>query len=331
MRYVDFVQAIYTTIATAIVGGGSVARNVGVDVRQVLAEVEVDAPDRERVLIETVLDLIEVRLLDGDHHHVKFGAVGRQVRTTPLSDVLWPWLFKQIHVEDEDREFMAKAVDLTEEHHESCAVMRHIDTVRVAEAMGRSGDLIELVYLFKRLHEEAPLELVGGLATFGTVELRVRYAGVVLATQQAQTELVQLVESLQPDWETVTVEFKREVHLETKEQKADFVHDVAALATTKATGPRHLFIGWDPKSHLFTTSVDARLTQDRMEQVLSAYLDPVPAIRYRTFAYAGGTAGVVEAIQQAWDIPYRVKAAIHKLAVGDVFVRHGSQVENPTP
>jgi hypothetical protein len=329
VRYVDFVQAIYGKIATAILSGGSMARNVGVDVRQVLADVGCDAPG-ESVLIEPVLDLIQVRLLDGNHHHVKLSALGRQVGTTPLSDVLWPWLFKQLHVEDEDLQFMAKAVELTEEQHEFCAVMRHIDAVPVAEATGRSGDLIELVYLFKRLHEEVPLELVGGIATFGMVELRVRYAGVVLATQQAQTELVQLVESLLPDWETVTVEFKREVHLDTKEQKADFVHDLAALATTKASGRRYLFIGWDPKSRLFTTNVDARLSQDRIEQVLSAYLDPVPAIRYRTFAYQGGTAGVVEAVRQAWDVPYRVKAAIHRLVIGDVFVRHGSQVEKPT-
>lgn len=330
MQYVYFVQALYSKFAEAILTGGAVERNVGVDVRQVLAGIECDAPDRDRALMEAVGDLIEVRLLDGDHHHVKLGDVGRQVKTTPLSDMLWPWLFKQVHVEDDDREFLSKAVELTEEQHEVCAVMRHIDAVQVAEAMGRDGELIDLVYVFKRLHEEVPLELVGGLATFGTVELRVRYAGVVLATQQAQTELVQLVESLLADWETVTVEFKREIHLDTKEQKAEFVHDVAALATTKASGPRYLFIGWDPKSHVFTTSVDPRLTQDRMEQVLSAYLDPVPAIKYRTFAYEGGTAGVVEAIRQAWDVPYRVKSAIHKLAVSDVFVRHGSQVERPT-
>jgi hypothetical protein len=330
VRYVDFVQTIYTKFADAILKGGPVERNVGVDVRQVLADVVCDAPDRDRVLIEPVLDLIEVRLLDGDHHRVKLGDVGRQVKTTPLSDMLWPWLFKQLHVEDDDREFLAKAIELSEEQHEMCAAMRHIDAVEVAEAMGRSGELIDLVYVFKRLHEEVPLELVGGLATFGTVQLRVRYAGVVLATQRAQTELVELVESLLPDWETATVEFKRELHLDSKEQKAEFVHDVAALATTKASGSRYLFIGWDPKSHLFTTSVNPRLTQDRMEQILSAYLDPVPLIKYRTFAYQGGTAGVVEAIRQTWDIPYRVKAAIHKLAVGDVFVRHGSQVEKPS-
>jgi hypothetical protein len=329
VQYVDFVQAIYGKIATAILRGGSVARNVGVDVHQVLVDVECDARG-ESVLIEPVLDLIQVRLLDGDHHHVKLSALGRQVGTTPLSDVLWPWLFKQLHVEGEDLQFMAKAVELTEEQHELCAVMRHIDAVPVAEAMGMSGDLVELVYLFKRLHEEVPLELVVGIATFGTVELRVRYAGVVLATQQAQTELVELVTSFLPDWETVTVEFKREVHLDTKEQKADFIRDVAALATTKASGRRYLFIGWDPKSRQFTTSVDPRLTQDRIEQVLSAYLEPVPAIRYRTFAYEGGTAGVVEAIRQAWAVPYRVKAAIHKLAVQEVFVRHGSQVEKPS-
>jgi hypothetical protein len=329
VRYVDFVQTVYGKIATAMLSGGPVARNFGVDVGPVLADIECDAPG-EGVLIEPVLDLIQVGLLDGDHHHVKLGDVGREVKTTPLSDVLWPWLFKQVHVEGDDLEFLAKAVELSEERHELCAVMRHIDAVPVAEAIGRSGNLIELVYLFRRLHEEVPLELVGGIATFGTVELRVRYAGVVLATQQAQTELVELVTSLLPDWETVTVEFKREVHLDTKEQKADFVHDVAALATTKASGRRYLLIGWDPKSRQFTTSVDPRLTQDRMEQVLSAYLDPVPPIRYRTFTYEGGTAGVVEAIRQAWEVPYRVRAAIHKLAVGDVFVRHGSQVEKPS-
>jgi hypothetical protein len=331
VRYVEFVQLVYGGIASAILGGDSFARNIGVDPRKVHASLDCDAPDDGRAIVEAVMDLIKLGMLDGDQWHVSLGPTGRQVGIRPLSDLLWPSLFEQVRVEDGDREFVAKAVELSEDRFERCAAMRHVHGAAVMEALGRAADPLDMVGIFKRLHERVP-ELVMGIAALdGTVELRVRYAGVVLATERAQTELVQLVRGLLPEWETVTVEVKREVHLETKAQKAEFIKDIAAMATTKASGSRYLVLGWDPTTRLFTTSVDPGLTLDRMEQILAAYLDPVPGITYRTFGLEGGTAALIEVIRRSWEVPYRVKTAIHRLAVKDVFVRHGSQVEKPSP
>ena len=79
-----------------------------------------------------------------------------------------------------------------------------------------------------------------------------------------------------PDWETTTVEFKRQVNLKLDKEKAEFVRDVLALATTKASGRRWLVIGFDNNTHQFTVSVDPAITQDRLEDILNAYASPAP-------------------------------------------------------
>jgi hypothetical protein len=330
MKYVEFVQVIYAAIAEAIRSGDSRARNIGVNPDEVLRSTDCDAPAGEHALMWALLDLTDIGMLDGDKLNVKLGATGRQIGTLGLSDTLWPALFKQAKIEDADREFLAKAVELSEQRFLNCASTRHITAAEMMTALGREVDVLDMVGAFKRL-KDGPIELIMGIAALdGTIDFRVRYAGVVLATEQVQSELVDLVDGLLDDWETVTVEIKREVHLKTKEQKAEFVKDVLAIANTKATGSRFILIGWDPKTRIFTSSVDASLTQDRMEQILGAYLDPVPGVKYRTFEWKSGKAGLIEVARRAWEVPYRVKVAIGRLGVGAVRVRHGTQIEEPS-
>jgi hypothetical protein len=73
-----------------------------------------------------------------------------------------------------------------------------------------------------------------------------------------------LVADLVPEWATTTVEFKGQVNLKRNKEKAEFVRDVLALATTKASGRRWLVIGFDNGTHQFTDSVDSAITQGAM-------------------------------------------------------------------
>jgi len=78
-----------------------------------------------------------------------------------------------------------------------------------------------------------------------------------------------LVLGLLEDWETTNVDFKRELRLDTKDEKAEFVRDVLALANTQVTGDRYLVTGFDPKTQNFTTTVDPKVTSDTIENILN--------------------------------------------------------------
>jgi hypothetical protein len=152
----------------------------------------------------------------------------------------------------------------------------------------------------------------------------------VRATEQVQAELQQLVASLLADWETTNVEFKRQLDLATKADKAEFVRDILALATTKVSGERFLVVGFDDKTQQFVQSVDPAINQNRLEQILNAYAVPAPQIRYHRVAWEQGPIGVIKVARDPAKVPYRVTKTLAHISKGDVYVRHGSQVEPPT-
>jgi hypothetical protein len=58
------------------------------------------------------------------------------------------------------------------------------------------------------------------------------YIGIVRVTEQAQTELQQLVAGLVAQWETTNIEFKRQLDLASKAEKAEkaeFVRDILSI------------------------------------------------------------------------------------------------------
>ena len=111
------------------------------------------------------------------------------------------------------------------------------------------------------------------------------------ATEAIATEWQERLADLVEEWETTTVDFKRELPLGTEKQSAEFARDVTALANPKASGrDRHLVIGFDDKTRSFTTPVDSGITQNRLEQILNVYAKPVPDIRLVSFEDASGRA-----------------------------------------
>lgn len=120
-------------------------------------------------------------------------------------------------------------------------------------------DISRIVLIHKTLKEAGLAR--GVLAAGGYVHgLSPTYGGVVRVTQAEPNQVRRIVEGLIPDWETTTVEFKREVPLNNPEQKVEFVKDLCALATTKASGAeRFLVVGFDARTRRFVRSVDPKL------------------------------------------------------------------------
>ncbi len=105
------------------------------------------------------------------------------------------------------------------------------------------------------------------------------------------------------------------------------------LATTKSSGRRFLIIGFDNSTRAFHGSVDAAITSERLEQILHAYTEPTPAIRYTKVPWETGEAGIIEAMRETIKLPYKVKKMLggkSGIQEGDVYVRHGSHTEAPT-
>ncbi len=94
-----------------------------------------------------------------------------------------------------------------------------------------------------------------------------------------------------------------------------------------------MIIGFDDRSHTYYATPDQRLNQNRFEQLLSMYTTPFVDVRYEVVDYRGGSVGMLEVLRDTRKLPYSSARSIgdrKRIEQGDIFVRHGSQVERPT-
>ena len=162
---------------------------------------------------------------------------------------------------------------------------------------------------------------------------RAAYLGLVWETRRGFTIESKFIDGLVLEWETTSVDFKRELYIDTADQKAEFIKDIIGLANTKASGLRWLIIGFDDKTRSYFGPPDSKLTQNRLEQVLSHYTDAVVDIKYDVVDYRAGKVGKIEVIRNPQKLPYRVSKSIgdkKRVLQNQIFVRHGSQTEEPT-
>ena len=172
-------------------------------------------------------------------------------------------------------------------------------------------------------------------------EIRSTYRGLTWETRRDQVIGVRFVDSLVAEWETTSVEFKRELHLDTADQKAEFIKDVTGLGNTQASGRRWLIIGLDDKTRTYYSSPDPAIRQDRIENILARYTKPNLDVRYSVIPYRNGKVGVVEVLRDPKKLPYKVAKSLGtkvakslgtkcRITENQIFVRHGSQTESPT-
>lgn len=167
------------------------------------------------------------------------------------------------------------------------------------------------------------------------LECYASYRGLIWETRRGFTQESRFIDNLVAEWETTSVDFKRQLSLDTMDQKAEFVKDILSLVNTKASGRRWLIVGFDDKTHGYFGPPDLKITQNRIEQLLARYIEPFVDVRYEVLEYRSGVVGKLEVLRDPKKLPYCVKEQLNRerkppLMPGNLFVRHGSQVEKPT-
>jgi Putative DNA-binding domain len=339
MKYVDWVQRVLQATGE-LTRADAQARLVGVPWAQVLGRLggphDASSPafhqsPQFEALADAVKDLDQLGLVEPGSVGslwVRLTQQGRQLAVQSLRSI-WPQVFA-IYLDDEQLAFLRQATALSEDRQTGYARVEWVPWQKVFDALGwPTSDNAPAYDITARLEEEGCLARKAGMGGF--IEVYPTYAGIVRATEQVQTELQHLVAGLLPEWETTTVEFKRQLDLATKTDKAEFIRDILALATTKSSGERFLIVGFDDKTHQFVQSVDPAIDQNRLEHILNAYAAPAPQIRYHRVAWDQGEIGIIKVLRDPAKVPYRVTKTLAYITKADVYVRRGSQVEPPTP
>lgn len=170
-------------------------------------------------------------------------------------------------------------------------------------------------------------------------EVRINLRGLIWLKKRSEVLDYREVDELLEEWETTNVDFKRQLRLDKADEKAEFIKDVIGLANTKTSGQRWIIIGFDDKTRELHIEEDAsitpwyvRITQDRVEQIISEYIQPNIVARYSLVDYRNGKVGKLEVVRKARDLPYEVSKSIgdkKRIVAGSVFVRHGSHTVQP--
>jgi hypothetical protein len=325
MKYVDWVERVLRAVVDAFDAGDGFAAGIGA----IRRELGVDLDERAEPLWDALRDLERLGLIDTSNgHFVKIDQEARKIRVAPLRRS-WGRIH-EVWLEEDQERFLTKLCEMSERREDEWAYLEEVQGDAVLEARGEQpqrGDA------YKYIEALADLGMVdGSRMTMGSFPTFPTYTGLVRATEKVATEGQALVQALLDDWETTNTDFKRELHLATKDDKAEFVRDALALANTQVTGDRYLVTGFDPKSHEFTTTADPSVTQDRIEDVLNEYTEPPVTVRYVTFPWTddSGEAGLLEIKRDRTKVPYRVRRSLrgakNAIDVREVFVRHGSHI-----
>ena len=324
MKYVEWVQRVAEACASLpsdgpyLQGEGEVWRALGLE------------NDDAHLVWRALEDLDRLGIVDAsDPNWIKSTQNVRAIRHGANLREFWPAIVGQF-LDPQQEAVLAALVHLSERRDTEWATVEPVDVHDLWRDLGWDE------------HDRDPFFLVNGLAELGLLKARLfggpsgtlypTYRGVVRVSEQVATEWQERLEALVAEWETTTVEFKREIELGTPKRNAEFARDITALANTKASGPlRYLIVGYDADTHIFVRSVDPGIDQDRLEQVLNAYAAPSLDIRYFTVEHqADGQVGVVDVRRMAEKLPYRLTKGGGKIALDTIFVRHGSQIEPPT-
>lgn len=333
MTYLEWVQHVHDVIMRDLTSGDDFKRNYGLLPHSVPNLFHVSDDESSTAVHQAVDDLAAIGVLAYDDQRlVTLGRYGRALNdagTTTLNEI-WPVIFKVLELSATHQEILVAMIGACEEERAEFAFQRTPWLHEITQSAGLNVSRADEISFLKATNRNHLTEGPGAMS--GGVMLRPTYAGVVRATQRETSELERLIAELEGRWELPNVDFKRELSIETDEQKSEFVKDMIALATTQLPSDRYFLIGWDPKTRQFRPpGVDSRLTEEQLQQIIGSYCDPPPHLRYRTAPWRGGLAGIILVERNPRYVPYRVSRPIGRLRVGQTFVRHGTVTEAPTP
>ena len=322
MDYVEFVEFVFRAY-TEMDHGGAI-----IGTEEIAAALNLER--RHDGVYNAVEDLQLLGVVGGAAAYIKATAFSEQVAEGAWAlPMFWPRIFARPMTRDQET-FLAKLVEIAHEPGDVSADVEMKGVLEVYSALGWTPSTRDPYRLSEALDEAGFIK--SWPATGNDITLRPTYAGMVRVTRRLANEWQERLEELREEGETTTVDIKRELKINGEREKGEFVRDVLGLATTKASGrDRYLLIGFDDATGAFVQDVDPGISRDRLEQIINAYTDPKPEVDWKTVDMGTGHAGIVVVRRDAAKVPYRVAKRIWKLDVGNVYVRHGTQTEAPTP
>jgi len=292
-----------------------------------LAKPEFWESKRRLGMYDALEQLTTLGLVEDHHGRFRPTKLGEELASdmTPL----WQVLCDVTHKDDQEQ--VLRTVNRLSPHeaddHAWVEWLEH--DALLAELLWEDG--FDLLWAVSRELEEQGA--VRANRRMGALGLEATYSGLVWEHRRGITLESKAIDDLVAEWETTSVEFKRELHTKTADEKAELIKELVALANTQASGRRWLIIGFEDKTRRYHGSPDARITQEHLEQLMSQYTVPVVGVRYEVVAYRAGPVGKLEVLRDPKRLPYRVAKSIgdkKRIEQGRVFVRHGSLSEPPT-
>jgi len=313
-------------------------RSIGVqerDVARILFSQEVvDQPEfyqsPQHIAMKSALSQLQQMDLVERSPFWKVTKTGRDVATDALP--LW-YAICQEKLDEEQQQLLKELNRLSPHATEGYAWLEKVTPETLLSELSWAEDLDLLRSVAQELDQWG--YITGRLSQGGTMHLYATYRGLVWETRRSLTIESKFIDDLVKDWETTSVEFKSDVFTDTGGQIAEFIKDILSLATTKASGRRWLIIGFDDHTHAYYGSPNPKLTRDHIEQLLQEYTTPMVQVRYQVVDFREGPVGKLEVFRDAKHLPYKVRKSLgsqsdkRRITVGDIYVRHGSQVSKP--
>jgi hypothetical protein len=338
MDYIEWCHRVLDSTVEAHSKSGSM-RSIGVDehriARELFPHLDVMAaefhPSPERMaILDALRDLVTIGVLDESESGGFYAPSG--LLTQLGGDFLPLWRhYCDVRLTEEQEEMLRAVAPMSEATGKDFASVEWVEHPRLLAAV-RMDDLDDGWHVAKALDAAG---LIHWSPTMGTFKAHITYLGLVWLGKRGETRDAEEMDRLVAEWETTSVEFKRELGTGTVDEKAEMIKDLLALANTQASVPRLLIIGFDPKTHEHVAAPDPAITQDHLEQLVSVYIAPNLIVRYSVVDYRGRSVGRLEVVREPAKLPYAANKELRGmkrvLAVGDWFVRHGSQAEEPTP
>lgn len=346
MNYVEWCEQVLTTL-DALSDDQEYVRNHGIDVGRLEKHVWGERYDDVKFILQkneyrdvtddAIFDFEKLGLVeDGTNMFQKLTLNGRAAAKDLFG--LWEVICRTGNLPKAHRLTLETINRLSEKSDEQFARVEMVEEYEIRR------ELKQLDESFASLNDRDLAELLRDLKARGLIfcesgeypdEARACYRGLVWEKKRDEIANVRMIDKLLDEWETTSVEFKRELYLDTKDQKAEFVKDILGLANTQASGERLLIIGFDDKTRAYHAPPDPKkITQDNIERVLAQYTAPVVEIKYETLDYGGrGIVGIIKVKRDRPKLPYKPAASFgdkKRINENQIFVRHGSQTQEAT-